>query len=224
LLFSFQRIFCATSLDQTSPVASMYFDQETDLHQDEAENGHYQHSNQLFAPEYFAQYLRSKQQYKIDFISGLDLSSDQHLQYLRRLLDDICTVVLDSMDSIESQLAVAPDPLNDEAKRHLAFAKLRAQRFSPTGSSSAALYRAKEWIREAGGKTYVLYGPSGAGKTYVVAKLVMDLSSQDTALCVVRFLGTSGDSADISSLLRSICHQLRAMSLGRTAYVAGLGS
>ena len=86
LLFSFQRIFCATSLDQTSPVASMYFDQETDLHQDEAENGHYQHSNQLFAPEYFAQYLRSKQQYKIDFISGLDLSNEEHLQYLIRLL------------------------------------------------------------------------------------------------------------------------------------------
>ena len=30
----------------------------------------------------------------------------------------------------------------------------------------------------------------------MVAKLVMNLTSEDTALCVVRFLGTSGDSAN----------------------------
>jgi hypothetical protein len=146
LLFSFQRIFSPTSLDQASPVASMYLDQTTDLHQDEAENGHDQQYNKLAAPEYFARYLRTKQQYKIDFISGLDLSNEQHLRYLTRLLDDICTILLDSLDSVEIRLAVTPDPLNDETKQHLAFAKLRAERFSPTGSSSAALYRAKEWM------------------------------------------------------------------------------
>jgi hypothetical protein len=59
LLVSFQRIFCVTSLDQTSPVASMYLDQNTrtDLHQDEAENGNNQQSNKDAAPEYFARYL-----------------------------------------------------------------------------------------------------------------------------------------------------------------------
>jgi WD40 repeat protein len=65
-----------------------------------------------------------------------------------------------------------------------------------------------------------LYGSSGAGKTYVIAKLVIDLSSEDTALCV-RFLGTSGDSADVSSLLRSICHQLRSISVGREGHISG---
>jgi WD40 repeat protein len=221
LLFSFQRTFCATSLDQASPVASMYSDEDTDWHQDGAEYGHDQQSDKLVAPEYFFRYLRSKRTYKIEFISGLDLSTEQHLQYLIQLLDDICTFLLESLDSIENRLALAPDPLNDEAKQHLAFAKLRAERFSPTGSSRAALDRAKEWMLEAVGKTFILYGPSGAGKTYVVAKLVSDLISEETALCVVRFLGTSGGSADVSSLLRSICHQLRSISVGREGYISG---
>jgi WD40 repeat protein len=200
-----QRRFSPTSSDQDSPVASMYFDTYE-------EDGDRSTRN-----------LKPIHEYEIDFRSGLDISLEQHRQYLILLLNDICKVLLDSLDRVEARLAVTPDPLIDEARLHLAFAKLRAERFSPTGSSSAALDRAMGWMREVGGKTYVLYGLSGAGKTYVVAKLMVELSKENTSFCVVRFLGTSGDSADISSLLRSICQQLRAMSMGREAYIAGPG-
>ena len=39
-LVSFQRIFSSTSLNQQSPVASMYLDQNTDMYQNEADIGH----------------------------------------------------------------------------------------------------------------------------------------------------------------------------------------
>jgi WD40 repeat protein len=206
VFYLLQRRFSPTSLDQDSPVASMYFDTDQEDRDNSTRN------------------LKPEHEYEIDFRSGLDLSLQPHQQYLTRLLNDMCKVLLDAFDRIEARLAVTPDPLIDETKRHLAFAKLRADCFSPTGSSSAALDRALGWMREPGGKTCVLYGPSGAGKTYVVAKLMVELSQENTSFCVVRFLGTSGDSADISSLLRSICQQLRTMSMGTEAYIAGPGS
>ena len=213
----FQREFRPDLALQTSPVASMYFDTTS-----KNAVGHPPKSTDNTTLEHvLKQQQIANKKYEIDFRSGIDLSHEPHRQYLEGFLDDTCNVLLDSLDKTEARLAIAPDPLNDEIKLHLAFAKLRAERFSPTGSSSAALDRAKEWMRELGGKTNVLYGPSGAGKTYVVAKLVVDLSTADSTTCVVRFLGTSGDSADVSSLLRSICHQLRTISMGKEAYLSG---
>ena len=218
-----RRVFRPTSLDSSSesPVASMYLDMESGNDSQQRE------LLQSTAPEYFAAASRSAK-YELNFRSGIDPGNDEHRAYLSQFLDDACTMLLDSLDSAEAALAKEPDPLNDEVKLHLAFAELRARRFSPTASSSAALARAKTCISGNGGSTCVVYGPSGAGKTYVVAKLVADLSSERRT-CVVRFLGTSGDSADVASLLRSICDQLRAISMGREAFVfdatggAGLG-
>ena len=157
--------------------------------------------------------------YDLEFKNGIDMQDAAHCTYLKQSLDDMCNRLLDSLDRTEAALAKEPDPLNDEIKLHLAFAKLRAERFSPTGSSSAALDRAKVFTRQAGGRACVVHGPSGAGKTYVVAKLAVDLSSESKT-CVVRFLGTSGDTADVGSLLRSVCQQLRAISMGKEAFVS----
>ena len=66
----------------------------------------------------------------------------------------------------------------------------------------------------------VVYGPSGAGKTYVVAKAAAEKGGSQSAM-VVRFLGTSQDSAAVAPMLSSVCEQLRAISMGREGFVAG---
>jgi WD40 repeat protein len=225
---AFQRTFRPASLDPASPVATMYFDVHRGNEGVESPQQVREMENKTIF-EFIMQHQRPKHKYVINFKTGIDLSDDEHRQYLTVFLDDACNVLLDALDRAEAKLAIAPDPLNDEIKLHLAFAKFRADRFSPTESSRAALERAKEWMDEAGGKAYDLFGPSGAGKTYVMARLMADLSTEDlraenATTYVMRFLGTSGDSADVISLLRSICNQLRMISMGRNANPdAGVG-
>ena len=72
----------------------------------------------------------------------------------------------------------------------------------------------------------VVHGPSGAGKTYVVAKAAAHWAKEmrSRSAMIVRFLGTSQDSATVALLLKSVCEQLRAISIGKEAYVAGSSS
>ena len=141
-----RRVFRPTSLDSSSesPVASMYLDMES------GNNVQQRERLQSTVPENFAAASRSAK-YELDFRSGIDPGNDEHRAYLAQFLDDACTMLLDSLDSAEAALAKEPDPLNDEVKLHLAFAELRARRFSPTASSSTALARAKTCISGKGG-------------------------------------------------------------------------
>ena len=163
--------------------------------------------------------------YELRFRDGIDLQDAEHAGYLRRLLDDMCTAVLDAIDAARASpaLSTEKDRVVEESAQHLAFAAERARRFSSTGPSGAALGRVKEYLHGQGGKAMVVYGPSGAGKTYVVAKAAAETAGPRSAM-VVRFLGTSQDSAAVALLLQSVCEQLRAISMGREGFVAGRSS
>ena len=63
-------------------------------------------------------------------------------------------------------------------------------------------------------KTMAVYGRSGAGKTYLLSKIMSDLLQRssdmdDGRVVVVRFLGTTAYSSNVLNLLTSICEQLK---------------
>jgi hypothetical protein len=84
---------------------------------------------------------------RFDFIPflparGLDPSDSaapQHSQYMREFLDDICGVLLDSLDSAQDKLNNKPNHMFEECAQQLAFCQQRAARYFPTVSSSQVL-------------------------------------------------------------------------------------
>ena len=84
---------------------------------------------------------------RFDFIPflparGLDPSDSaapQHSQYMREFLDDVCGVLLDSLDSAQDKLNNKPNQMFEECVQQLAFCQQRAARYFPTVSSSQVL-------------------------------------------------------------------------------------
>jgi len=107
-------------------------------------------------------------------VGGIDPFCPQHADYLRLFLDDFCGILLSSLDKAEAKLAVEAEPLADECRLHLWFAKVRAVKYAATPSSEAALEQVRGYLAGPGGKPLVVYGPSGSGKTYVMAKAVAE--------------------------------------------------
>jgi hypothetical protein len=209
----FERRF--TSLKEESPVIGMYSDR--------GENS----GEAKWLLEDLRQFIARSvpadnySKYEVRFRDGLDLQDAEHAEYLRRLLDKMCIACLEAIDAARESpaLRIVRDRLVEESSLHLTFAAERARRFSETGPSSDALKRVKEYLGGRGGQAMVVYGPSGAGKTYVVAKATEIVRTRSAM--VVRFLGTSQDSAAIAPLLRSLCEQLLTLSVGKKAFIAG---
>ena len=58
-------------------------------------------------------------------------------------------------------------------------------------------------------KPLVIHGPSGCGKTSVMAKAaIQGKDNHPGSIFIVRFLGTTSESSNISKLLYSICCQI----------------
>jgi hypothetical protein len=219
----FERRF--RGLVDESPVAGMYSDRRAD-------------DREYGEAEWLLEDLRkavaaavpadNRIAYEISFDNGINLQNDEHISYLRRILDDVCIAGIRAIDTARQSPALCTerDRLSEESSLHLAFAAERAGRFAMTGPSLAALSRVKEYLGCSGGQAMVVHGPSGAGKTYVMAKAAAHWAEvmRSRSAMVVRFLGTSQDSATVALLLTSVCQQLRAISMGREAYVAGSSS
>ena len=108
-------------------------------------------------------------------VGGIDPFCPQHAKYLRNFLDDFCERLLSSLDKAEAKLAAEAEPLADECRLHLWFAKVRMDKYADTLSSKEALKQVGEYLNgPSGGKPLVVYGPSGSGKTYVMAKAVAE--------------------------------------------------
>ena len=82
----------------------------------------------------------------------------------------------------------------------------------------------RDYLAGPGGKPLVVYGPSGSGNTYVVAKAAAEEAERantDARCMAVRFLGTSPQSSNALDLLASLYAQLCVISRGRAAYTNG---
>ena len=161
---------------------------------------------------------------------GLDPENKPaHREYLRKFLDDFCVAMMKSIDAAAERLAVEPEPIVDEATQHLRFALKRGMAFKATKStqgveaviaaylvSVASSYKDVDSssMRFDISKPLVVYGVSGAGKTYLISKIISDFldksADNDTGrVVVVRFLGTTPFASNALNLLTSICEQLK---------------
>jgi len=213
----FQRTLHLDLIDKSSTVLGMYFDRLEGDNDKEAEKLLTNLHLRLRADSLSA--VRSE--FKIEFKNFIQPECSEHKKYLISFLDKICSVILDSLDKAETRLSLEPDPIADESKLHLGFAKERAERFSPTTSSNQALGKVMEYLEGPGGRAFVVNAPSGAGKTYIMAKAAENVSLQMQKSMVVRFLGTSSKSSDVQSLLYNLCQQLQVIAMGNDSLISG---
>ena len=146
---------------------------------------------------------------------GIDPAEPEHGDYLRKFLDDFALQMVDALQAGAKKLAVAPDAVVDEARQHLRFASVRAKKFTSTTSTAEVETRALGYLQAPGSShsmaALVIYGRSGAGKTFVLSKVMAESLSRRAAgeVTVIRFLGTTPLSSNVHALLTSICEQLR---------------
>jgi RecA/RadA recombinase len=159
---------------------------------------------------------------------GIEHSNPHHAAYLRKFLDDFCEIMMKSIHTGAQRLAVEADHVAEEGTQHLRFALIRAGKFTSTAStkeveSAAASYlnlnvTDTDGVASGGGgvkvgKALVIYGRSGAGKTYLLSKIMTEcLKSRSVGgAVVIRFLGTTPRSSNVHALLTSLCEQLRRL-------------
>ena len=152
----------------------------------------------------------------IEWGPGIDPANPGHADYLRAFLDDFARAMVASVDGGAKKLALVPDAVVEEARQHLAFALVRAGKFLSTTSTSKVESAAVEYLNGSGGgastgKALVIFGRSGAGKTYLLSRIMAERLRSRSAhgAVVMRFLGTTTRSSNVHALLTSLCAQLR---------------
>ena len=150
---------------------------------------------------------------------GIDPEKPEHREYLCSFLDDFTRQIMASLREAAQKRAVTPDELVDEVIQHLKFALERAGKFMSTTSTTIVEFAAREYLSTSGAagvgpsctSALVIFGRSGAGKTFLLSK-VMEQSlsrSQAGGVTVICFLGTMPISSNVHARLTSICEQLR---------------
>jgi len=158
--------------------------------------------------------VESLQYGPLEWGPGVDPGKSEHREYLRQLLDDFCRRVTKSIKSSANALSLTPDPVVDEAAQHLRFGLERDKRFTSTATSAEIEKRIRDYLlapcAEATGAALVVHGRSGAGKSYLLSKIMAEyLRNQcDGGVFLIRFLGTTPMSSNVQALLTSICEQL----------------
>ena len=149
-------------------------------------------------------------QYDVKWHSnGIDPSvSQEHSKYIEKLCTDFYDILTDriSRGIQEDQLIDIEDPLTNEIFRHGSLCKKKCELFHGRNEYMATV---REKIKK--DQVAVLFGESGCGKTSLMAKIAMEVKKwlgEESATVVVRFIGTTPDSSDARSLMRSICEQI----------------
>jgi len=157
---------------------------------------------------------------------GIQHSNAHHVAYLRKFLDDFCEIMMKSIETGAQKLAVDADDVAEEVTQHLRFALIRAGKFTSTSSTKEVESAAESHLNVTHtdgaasggdglkvGKALVIYGRSGAGKTYLLSKIMAECLQSRSAggAVVIRFLGTTPRSSNVHALLTSLCEQLKRL-------------
>ena len=146
-------------------------------------------------------------EYELDsFAPGTGIDPLAHASYLQKLCDDFVAEMQIGVDAAASQVPVIQhDELLMEIYQHMQFARERSATLKCRDSVMMQVVAAAQQPDS----LTVVHGASGCGKSSIMAQAFLDLSRQNPeAIVVCRFVGISAGSANIRSLLHSICLQL----------------
>lgn len=152
-------------------------------------------------------------------ISVKDIMDAQHkdkedkgrtaVAYIQDLSDQVCEWLWDCVSSAYRNNRKTYQPLFAEVLQHLEFMNDKLAHYVPVARAEK---RIGEFLKDTSSNsnlTFVLHAGSGAGKTSLVAwaarYAIREMAGVRT---VVRFLGTTPQSSDVVSLLKSVCNQL----------------
>lgn len=128
--------------------------------------------------------------------------SHTHLEQLcEDVYDELSKVILNEIERLETI-----DPLEREISAHEVFGKERARDFV---GRSEILKNVADYINGSDTCPLVIWGPSGSGKSALVAKAIQQ-STEDhpRANCIYRFIGTTPESSNERALLESLYRQI----------------
>ena len=143
--------------------------------------------------------------------SGVDPSASQeHAQYIEKLCSDFYETLTGMIDDgiREKETSHSRDSFAEEIVQHGSFCQKKCRSFYGRKEFLAA---SKETLLDNETRAVILFGESGCGKTSIMAKIATQVKhwlGDESAVVVLRFIGTSPDSTSIRPLLRSVCIQL----------------
>ena len=142
---------------------------------------------------------------------GVDPSiSDEHFQYIEKLCKDFYDTLIQMINKgiEEKESSDARDGFAEEIFQHGSFCQNKCKSFH---GRKEFLEASREVLVNHENHAVVLHGESGCGKTSIMAKIVTKVKQwleDDSAIVVLRFIGTTPESSGIRPLLRSVCVQL----------------
>ena len=143
--------------------------------------------------------------------NGVDPSAlPEHAKYIEKLCEDFYATLTKMIDDgiTENETSDSRDSFAEEIFQHGSFCQKKCKSFH---GRKEFLEAAQKTLVEHERHIVVLYGESGCGKTSIMAKIATEVKQwvQDqSAIVILRFIGTSPESSGIRPLLKSICMQL----------------
>lgn len=143
--------------------------------------------------------------------NGVDPSaSPEHSHYIEKLCEDFFGTLTQMIENgiQEKETSDSTDTFAEELFQHASFCQKKCKSFY---GRKEFLEASKNILLQHEKQGVVLHGESGCGKTSIMAKIATEVKKwveDESAIVVIRFIGTSPDSSGIRPLLRSICIQL----------------
>jgi hypothetical protein len=128
-------------------------------------------------------------------------------EHIQQLCEDVYAT-LEQIISSQIEQHTALSPLEDEKHHHQEFARRRSRDFT---GQSLLLSEIGRYLLPTSEPSVplVVHGMSGAGKSALLAKAVIDLQlSKANHKLIFRFIGATANSTDPRTLLEGLCHEI----------------
>ncbi len=158
---------------------------------------------------------RSVCRYRVPW-RGDGISADDLKEFCIQAWKQLSEVVTQQIDALK---AVPSELLEEQA--HQDFGKERCRRFVGRGES---LKRIAVYLRQGSDKPLAVIGPSGSGKSAVMAKAVQAAGQENSkAQIIARYIGITPESSDFIQMLRNLVAEIRRRYPVPVAKDAGSG-
>ena len=132
-----------------------------------------------------------------------------------RVYEDLKSIIFKQLEEFKEE-----DPLTQEIARHETFEEHALTDF--TGREDA-VNGILDYISGTDNRVYALVGDSGSGKTTVMARTVQLSRKRGNPVIISRFLGTTGNSTNMKSLLTQIDEQIAKGYGADINFMRGMG-